>query len=455
MDGERVMAESLSETPSVLRYSDILKVGTPIADMNYSRMIPSNGATFNANQTIRIPINVPTDAFCNLKGAYLRMKVNNLSSATDHAVRLDPQAGGAAFIDTWRIVSGTGGLLEEVIHYNAVYSLMTDLTGQQHTLSTLALTDGSIQQTSGNTSVDTLPVSGDVTPAAMVGAVNIAESGSYTFTHVPMSGLFQTDRLVPFGFANGTAYIEIVLPTANFPMAKNHASHVTDLSWSITDVELNVPVLRMGAEFNASFRELLSSGMPISWHGQSFNNVQSVVATTGGAASQQTITLASRKRSVKSIFSIFRLQSDMTNNEADSTSARQGATCSQWSYEIGGIQYPVAPVQLSATNVGETYSHLVRCLNNLGNSYAGTTMNRTSFVATNATNKGSKIAYGLDLESYGHSDVQSGKNLSGQGLPIVFRPTISTGNAMLLDCYLLHDVVYTLDGVSGTITAAS
>lgn len=455
MDQERVYAESLSETPSVLRYSDILKVGTPIADMNYSRMIPSNGATFTQNQTIRIPINVPVDAFCNLKGAYLRMKVNNTSTASDHEVRLDPQAGGAAFIDTWRIVSGTGALLEEIIHYNACYALMTDLTGQQHTLSTLALTDGSIQQTAANTSAATLPVSGSTVSADMVGAVKIAENTGYTFTHVPMSGLFQTDRLVPFGFANGTAYIEIVLPTANFPLARDNATHATDLSWSITDVELNVPVLRMGAEFNASFRELLSSGMPISWHGQSFNNVQSVVASTGGAAAQQTVTLASRKRSVKSIFSIFRLQSDMTEHDADSSSARQGCACTQWSYEIGGIQYPVAPVQASATNIGETYSHLVRCLNNLGNSYAGTTMNRTTFVTTNASNKGSKIAYGLDLESYGHSDVQSGKNLSGQGLPIVFRPTITTSASMLLDCYLLHDVVYTLDGISGTITAAS
>ena len=383
------------------------------------------------------------------------MKVNNNNSGANDVVRLDPQAGGAAFIDTWRIVSGTGGLLEEIIHYNAVYSLMTDLTGQQHTLSTLALTDGSIQQLNAVTAMGTesMPISGaeGTADAAITGATSIAKSSNYTFTHTPMSGLFQTDRLVPFGFANGTAYVEIVLPTAQFPLASNDDSPTTAaLSWTITDVELNVPVLRMGAEFNASFRELLSSGMPISWHGQSFSNVQSVIPN--GGAGQQTVTLASRKRSVKSIFSIFRKQSDMTSGAADSSSARQGGAVTQWSYEIGGIQYPVAPVQSSATNVGETYSHLIRCLNNLGNSYAGTTMNRATFLTTDAV---SKVAYGLDLESYGHSDVQSGKNLSGQGLPIVFRPTMNPPADLLLDCYLLHDVVYTLDGVSGTITAAS
>ena len=442
----------MSETPSVLRYSDILKVGTPIADMNYHRMIPSNGSTFSPNQTIRLPFNVPVDAFVNLKGAYLKLTVNNTATGTNDAVRLDPSAGVASFIDTWRIVSGTGGLLEEVIHYNAIYSLMADMTGIQHSMSTLALTDGSIQQLSGNTGSATMPISG-ATATVVAGATNIAKEASFTAVHIPMSGLFQTDRLIPLGFANGTSYVEIVLPTANFPLASDHASFAPSAhTWTITDVELHVPVLRMGAEFNASFRELLASGMPISWHGQSYTNVQSVVNSTGGASSQNTITLASRKRSVKSIFGIFRLQSDLTSIDADSASARQGAGVTQWSWEIGGIQYPVAPCQASATNLGETYANLIRCLNNLGNSYAGTKFNRATFLQSNAV---SKIAYGIDLESYGHSDVQSGKNLSGQGLPIVFRPTVTTGADQLFDCFLQHDVVYTLDGVSGTITASS
>ena len=193
--------ENLTETPSVLRYSDILKVGTPIADMNYHRMIPSNGATFLANQSIRIPFNVPVNSFLNLKGAYLKMTVNNLNSGTDDGVRLDPQAGVASFIDTFRLVSGTGGLLEEVIHYNAIYALMTDLTGNDHTLSTLAVMDGSIEQTDDKTTANVLPVSGG-TEATRTGTTTIAKSSSHTCCHVPMSGMFQCDRLIPAGFAN-------------------------------------------------------------------------------------------------------------------------------------------------------------------------------------------------------------------------------------------------------------
>ena len=87
-------------------------------------------------------------------------------------------------------------------------------------------------------------------------------------------------------------------------------------------------------------------------------------------------------------------------------------------------------------------------------------MNSDNFILPDNTGTdASKIAYALDLEAYGHSDVQSGKNLANQGLPLVLEATVnsSTGStgahAVQVDCYLLHDVVYSLDGVSGNITA--
>ena len=112
-------AQDLTEVPSVLRYSDILKVGSPLADLQYHTLIPSNGSTFSPQQQIRIPFNVPTDSFCNLKGAYIKMKVNNNTASASGAttpgkIALDPQAGVGAVIDTWRIHSGTGALIEEI-----------------------------------------------------------------------------------------------------------------------------------------------------------------------------------------------------------------------------------------------------------------------------------------------------------------------------------------------------
>lgn len=455
---ERSFAESLAETPSVLRYSDILKVGTPIADMNYHTLIPSNGGSFSANQMIRIPFNIPTDSFANLKGAYIKFTINNADAT--NIVALDPIIGGAAVIDTWRIVSGTGALLEEIIHYNAIYSLMNDMVSVSHRES-----NGNVMEGSAETPLTELALGGtgqnDVASDPTTNPRTlIAAGGSKTITHVPMSGFFQCDRLIPLGFSTGTAYIEITLPSANFPITTNNNS-TTAVSWSISEVELHLPVLRMGAEFNNSFRQLLASGVPINWHSTSFHNVQTNVGS--GSTGQTTLTMASRKRSVKSVITMFRKTADLTNKKVDSASARKSLGITEWNYTIGGMKMPSKNVKQSiavaSVDIGETYSTLVGCLSNLGNIYSSTAMNQDNFLKLDDTATAApKVAYGLDLEAYGHSDVQSGKNLANQGLPLVFEATLgaSTTNQAssadcLCDCFLLHDVVYSLDGVSGSL----
>lgn len=448
-------AQDLTEVPSVLRYSDILKVGSPVADLQYNTLIPSNGSTFTEQQQIRIPFNVPTDSFVNLKGAYIKMKVSN-TQATD-SYSLDPQCGVASFIDTFRIVSGTGALIEEIQHYNAAYALMSSLAPPAHTQSSANIQEGASEGALSETSV---AGAGIANVSASTTRVHIPHSSSRTLSHIPMSGFFQCDRLIPLGFSTGTAYIEITLPSANFPITTNNNS-TTAVSWSISEVELHLPVLRMGAEFNNSFRQLLASGVPINWHSTSFHNVQTNVGS--GSTGQTTLTMASRKRSVKSVITMFRKTADLTNKKVDSASARKSLGITEWNYTIGGMKMPSKNVKQSiavaSVDIGETYSTLVGCLSNLGNIYSSTAMNQDNFLKLDDTATAApKVAYGLDLEAYGHSDVQSGKNLANQGLPLVFEATLgaSTTNQAssadcLCDCFLLHDVVYSLDGVSGSL----
>ena len=432
-------AQDLTEVPSVLRYSDILKVGSPLADLQYHTLIPSNGNTYSPQQQIRIPLNVPTDSFCNLKGAYIKFKVNNTTASATGAttpgkIALDPFAGVGAIIDTWRIHSGTGALIEEIQHYNAIYALMTSLTPPAHTQSSF---DESAR-------------------------VSILRTKSKTFTHVPMSGLFQSDRLCPFGFASGTAYIEITLPQAGTPFIADN-DEASAVSWTISNVELHVPVLRMSAEFNNSFRGLLASGLPINWHSSSFHNVQTNIAS--GSTGNTTLTMATRKRSVKSVITMFRKSSDTNDQKVDSVSARKSLGISEFNYQIGGLKLPSKNIAIANTadnvDLGEVYANLVGCLSNIGNIYSSTAMNVDTFIVADETGVvASKVAYALDLESYGSSSVQSGKNLANQGLPLVFEANLGTGTAnmassadVLVDCFLLHDVVYSLNGIDGNITA--
>lgn len=468
MEQERIFAEDLSETPSVLRYSDILKVGTPLADLQYNTFIPSNGGIFNADQSIRIPFNCPTDSFVNLKGAYLKMRITNKNQAAD-AIGLDGEAGVGAFIDTLRIVSGTGALLEEIVHYNAVYALMNGLVSDNHRQSSMALTTGT-----SDTPLSYQSVGEANNGAVSTDRVVIDQNKSYTGTHIPMSGFFNSDRLCPLGFTNGTCYLELQLASLNSPVIVNGNATSTSYNWQIDTVELHCPVLRMGSEFNASFRQILASGIPINWHSTSYHNVQSSMGSVSGST---TITTASRKRSVKSILTMFRKTADLTNIKVDSISCRRSLGITDYSYTVGGLKMPSKNIKIGGAgkrtekvdnrDVGEAYSNLVMCLSNLGNIYSATCFTPTNFYTadnntdgTNTKNVGCRIAYGLDLEAYGHSNVQSGKNLANQGLPLVFEATCGTtaanagvSNSILCDQFLLYDVVYTLDGISGSITA--
>lgn len=453
-------AQDLTEVPSVLRYSDILKVGSPLADLQYHTLIPSNGSTFSPQQQIRLPFNVPTDSFCNLKGAYIKMKINNTTASASGAttpgkIALDPQAGVGAIIDTWRIYSGTGSLIEEVQHYNAIYALMSNLTPPQHTQSSLNIQDGASE--SALTQQSTCGA-GSASVVDESSRTSILRTEGATFTHIPMSGFFQSDRLCPLGFSSGTNYIEITLPSASTPFISDN-DEASAISWTVSNIELHVPVLRMSAEFNNSFRQLLASGLPINWHSQSFHNVQTNVAS--GTTGSTTLTMATRKRSVKSVITIFRKSADLTDDNVDSVSARKTLGVSEYHYTVGGLRMPSKNIAISTTDLGEGYANLVGCLSNLGNIYSATGMNRDTFyLASDVGTVASKVAYALDLEAYGHSDVQSGKNLANQGLPLVFEANLGSGNSnqaatadILVDCYLLHDVVYSLDGVSGNITA--
>jgi len=460
----------LSETPSVLRYSDMIKVGTPIADTQIHTLIPSNGATFSPNQQIRIPFNIPTDSFANLKGAYINYTINN-DTAGSKVLYLDPVIGGAGIIDTWRVVSGTGALLEEIQHYSVIYGICADMVSEDHRKTHLSV----MERSSADPTADGLVGLSSGTKAGGILTVRpnntIPADGNVKISHKPMSGLFNADRLAPLGFATGTSYVEITLPSVENPFALTVDDTASVPVWTISNVELVVPVLRMGSEFNSSFRQLLSAGVPINWHSTSYHNVQSSVSNGTG---QITNTVSARKRSVKSIMSCLRRTSDITSKMVDSNTARRSGGITSWNYEVGGIQYPAkdikqnSPLALTATgvNIGESFAQLQNCFANLGNIYTGTCIKQNTFISANDLTTASKIAYGLDLESYGHSDVQSGKNLANQGLPIVFNANINststttsflkdTDTTGLLDTFLMYDVIYTLDGVSGTISASS
>ena len=464
--------ESDSMTPSVLRYSDQIPQMAPQMDFNYNVMIPSNGSTFSPSQEIRIPINVPADSFADMKRAYIKFKLNNTTGTVhaNNAMQLDPTIGGAAVIDTFRVVSGTGALLEETQHYNALASIMRINQNEGVRASRGSLTEGS--SATPLTAKSQSTIAGDTVGNGVFGRVSVLAGESIVLCHEPVSAVFNADKLMPWGYTQGTSYISLTLADVNAGIsAFSVLNTVTSLTWNVSEVELHLPVLRPGAEFANNFRTLIQSGLPINIHSVGFQNSQQNIAA--GASGMNTITFSTRKRSVKSVMCGLRINSMLTNQKCDSASCWKNNEITEYQYSVGGRRIPSAPIKVAAggangdnADLGSCYNNTLMALGHYDSNLRGSSSTRATdfgqymqLVAVDLT-ESSKCVFALDLESYGEG--LSGMNLAGQGLPLVLHANFGgtatragNGNALIADLYVVHDVIFTLDGVSGTMSASS
>lgn len=455
-------------TPSVLRYSDQIPQMSPQMDLNYLTMIPSNGATFSASQNVRIPINVPTDSFVDMKRAYIKFKLTNpvAAGANDSSILLDPVIGAASIISTFRVVSGTGALLEEIQHYDALCAIMNNHKNADVRQSRTAITMGASQVPM---TAESLSVNGGVIVASNVGGKQkIAGATSKVFYHEPVSAVFNADKLMPFGFTQGTSYIELTLNSATGGVCQFSDASNAATAWTASEWELYLPVLRPGAEFANNFRTLIQSGLPINIHSVGFQNSQQNIAEN--ATGLQTVTFSTRKRSVKSVMTSLRINGQLSLITCNSSSAFKHNDAVDYQYSVGGRRIPSAPIKVSAeTNgldLGGAFNNTLMALghydsNLRGASFDVDTQHRKYMQnVADDNDRSSSVAFSLDLEQYGEG--LSGMNLAGQGLPLVLHlncgaggARASTVGALLADLYIVHDVIFTLDGVSGTMSASS
>ena len=454
-------------TPFEMRLSEVPSMPQPQLDLTYSTAIPSNGGTFTANQEVRIPFNVPSECFVDLKRAYLKFNLKN--NASGAAIYLDPSVGGASVIDNWRIVGGTGALLEEVIHYNN-YSAMLRVNDNHAKVSSVnheedgAGTDSCLEQLRN----DATGVANDALTAT--GATAIGNNETRTITHRPNSAFFNADRYMPLGYTQGVSYLSITLSAnSTAAIAPNDAGPGV-VAYETSNWELHLPILKPGPEFAAMFRSAMGSGVPIQIHSVGVQNTQQTI--TGGASQTETLTFSTRKRSVKSLLGGIRINSSLTNAEANSVSGFQTCAISEYNYSVGGVRIPAQQIKCSASDKGELMANTqlalgyfnsdlrgCDCISGLNNAKPVSIFYRSA--ADDKLAKPSRCLFSLDLESY--DAAYAGKNLAGQGLPLVLHAQTGDGannfggaaTACLVDLFVVHDVMYVLDGATGVITANS
>jgi hypothetical protein len=214
------------------------------------------------------------------------------------------------------------------------------------------------------------------------------------------------------------------------------------------------------------FRSAMGSGVPIQIHSVGVQNTQQSI--TSGAAGSETLTFSTRKRSVKSLITVIRSNASLTANKATSVSGFINAGISL--YSVGGVRIPAQQISCSTTDTGELIANTQLALGYYSSDLRGVNclesrhlikpvINYYRSAANEKTpnNQCSKCVFAIDLESYSAS--YAGKNLSGQGLPLVLHcqtgEGANTDTASLCDCYVIHDTMFMLDGATGVIQANS
>ncbi len=456
------MSDDNTSTPIEMRLSEVPGVVSPEMELTYVTAIPMNGSTFSSNQECRIGLNVPQDCFVDLKRAYLKYKVNNTGAAP---IFLDPLIGGAAVIDNWRVIGGTGALLEEVIHYNAFYAAM-NANKNEDVISTV---HHNYEGASKNPGRPFLVATGEADLTAK-GLHSITNGQSRVMTHRPQSAFFNADRYMPLGYTQGLTFLSITLSQDTTAFLTNSGTDAA--TYTCSEFELHLPILKPGPEFASMFRSAMSSGIPIQIHSVGVQNTQQAIPS--GINGENTLTFSTRKRSVKSLINVLRLNAAITSSLANSVSGFMNCDITEYNFSVGGMRIPAQRIKVETTangkDAGEILANTQLALGHYSSDLRGICCNEKladmsaggtdTFLidAENTSKKGGKALFSLDLESY--NAAFAGKNLAGQGLPLVFHASTGAGGiqntgAVLCDLYVIHDVVYVLDGMTGVISANS
>jgi hypothetical protein len=456
--------EDNSTTPIEMRLSEVPGMPSPELELTYTTAIPMNGSTFSENMECRIGLNVPQDCFVDLKRAYLKYKLNNTGQG---AAFLDPIVGGVSVIDNWRVIGGTGALLEEVIHYNTFYAVINSYKNKDVVSSIHNIMEGA----SKNPAVG-LKVNDTNSNAECGGMTSITNGQSRVITHRPQSAFFNADRYMPLGFTQGLTYISLTLAQNSTAFIISTENAANNSSYTISEVELHLPILKPGPEFASMFRSAMSSGVPIQIHSVGVQNTQQ--AMPNGATNEQTLTFSTRKRSVKSLINVLRPSANLTIDERNSVSGFVNADTSEYNFSVGGLRIPAQRIKVKANingiDMGELLANTQLALGHYSSDLRGICSIHTTNTMVDGGNeeylndsehdsKCGKAVFALDLESY--NAAFAGKNLAGQGLPLVYHASVGgtegaqANGALQLDLYVIHDVVYVLDGMTGVLTANS
>jgi hypothetical protein len=277
----------------------------------------------------------------------------------------------------------------------------------------------------------------------ITGAGNLTGS----FSGPLMSLLSNSEKLIPL-FAMPQVRLILTHESLSTMFRQSGTNIVSPASWTLSNVELRYKIVDMGGNVEEMVRGM---GDKIYIKSQSF--ASSTNTLTADSTGSNELIYNMRFASVKSIFAINGSSSNNSNGRFDSVDLTSNN--GEYSFLVGGIQYPQKPLSALTNKAGilQELRSAIGSVYDKNNSFAINTLefNQISTLpgATNNINCPAKCYIGCSVEKLNSNSLLTG--ISTQNSPISYRVTtgtaIGTANAIITLC-VNYDALIEVDLVN-------
>jgi len=430
--------------PTSLNYSNQLPLG--IENKSHRRLFfPSTGDKYESDGANICRIDINYDGMLDTSQSYLLMKIKN--NATGQNIALDM---GQPVISRLKIESG-GVVLEDIQNYNQLIGgILVPSQGGKGTLHHEGFNLGLSNFIANEQGIKDSSVSGVLQRGALAGGAQTESNGSgviannneYTICYKLVSGLLDNDKYLPLVLMNAGLTIQI-----EFATGIEAAVAATDVpsKYSISGIRYVAHLIDLERNFYDRMRAVQqASGGNLTIAGTSF---RSFTANIDAVATENTLNIPARVRSIKSVFWKFSIA---PSNRAFNISNGGHAHLQSYQLKIGATNYPPTAINVNpVTNKVEPYLELQKAFGKLGSTIHSDMLGSGSYLIaeTASTNSvgGQKVQlapFGIDLEAFRHQ-IENGIDTSSRALPMSLNLTHSQApTAATAHIFVMFDAMF-------------
>ena len=462
--------------PSNVDYTKILPLA--VESRSHRRaFFPTNGQTFESDGNNIIRIDVSASAFLDPKHSYLRFKFKNDTNTT---MGFD-FGGGSGVIKRLRIEQA-GNVLSDVNNYNKLLSSIIlpsqggmDAVGHRSISEGVRYCNG---QAAGSNMVPTPAneVNGatGISPATsgaqpLTQAAPAGASDSYTFCIPLVNGLIVStqDKMVPLQML-GSSHITNEIDLAPLlDVGVFGAAPAGNNRYVISDVRYLAQLVEVGPEVDQQIRMVQDvSGGRLVLNGVDYTHFAGTISA--GATGAQVINVPARRKSMKSLFFVGASQAyaaGAAHELVSNLSFGGNFNAKSFQMKIGCVLHPANPIEAyldnPAANRSEVFSELAKCWGTLSSVNGVGVLSSFNYATTDCDVAGMAVdagagvpaqsyrfaPFGIDLEAFQRTALESGVNTADRSLPIslIIDVAAAQAEACNIDAYVAYDSLYFID----------